>query len=65
MTIRFMVSLYANVISTAVMEGLAVYKQSRIESPEEVKPSAKKAKPKEKDSNQKQTETELKSQKTL
>ena len=59
------VSLYANVISTAVMEGLAVYKQSRIESPEEVKPAAKKAKPKEKDSNQKQTETEVKSQKTL
>ncbi len=55
------VSLYANVISTAVMEGLAVYKQSRIESPEEVKPAAKKAKPKEKDSNQKQTETEVKS----
>ena len=55
------VSLYANVISTAVMEGLAVYKQSRIESPEEVKPAAKKAKPKEKDSNRKQTETEVKS----
>ncbi len=60
------VSLYANVISTAVMEGLAVYKQSRIETPVEVKPAAKKAKPnKEKDSIQKQTETEVKSQKTL
>jgi len=55
------VSLYANVISTAVMEGLAVYKQSRIESPEEVKPAAIKAIPKEKNSNQKQTETEVKS----
>lgn len=54
------VSLYANVISTAVMEGLAVYKQSRIQSPKEVKPAAKNAKTKEKDSNQKQTETEVK-----
>ena len=59
------VALYANIISTAVMEGLAVYKQRRIEPPAEAKPSAKKAKPKEKNTVQKQTETEEKSQKTL
>ncbi len=59
------VALYANIISTAVMEGLAVYKQRRIEPPEEAKPAARKSKPKEKNSVQKQTETEEKSQKTL
>jgi len=59
------VALYANIISTAVIEGLAVYKQSRIEPPAEAKPDAKKSKPKEKNSVQKQTETEEKSQKTL
>ena len=59
------VALYANIISTAVMEGLAVYKQRRIESPTEAKPAARKSKPKEKNSVQKQTETEEKSQKTL
>ena len=59
------VALYANIISTAVMEGLAVYKQHRIEPPAEAKPTAKKSKPKEKNSVQKQTETEEKSQKTL
>ena len=59
------VALYANIISTAVMEGLAVYKQRRIEPPVEAKPTAKKSKPKEKNSVQKQTETEEKSQKTL
>ena len=59
------VALYANIISTAVMEGLAVYKQRRIEPPAEAKPAAKKSKPKEKNSVQKQTETEEKSQKTL
>ena len=59
------VALYANIISTAVMEGLAVYKQRRIEPPAEAKPTAKKSKPKEKNSVQKQTETEEKSQKTL
>jgi small subunit ribosomal protein S2 len=32
------VALYANIISTAVMEGLAVYKQRRIEPPAEAKP---------------------------
>ena len=59
------VALYANIISTAVMEGLAVYKQRRIEPPAEAKPTARKSKPKEKNSVQKQTETEEKSQKTL
>ena len=59
------VTLYANIISTAVMEGLTVYKQRRIEPPAEAKPDAKKSKPKEKNSVQKQTETEEKSQKTL
>lgn len=59
------VALYANIISTAVMEGLAVYKQRRIEPTAEAKPPAKKSKPKEKNSVQKQTETEEKSQKTL
>ncbi len=59
------VALYANIISTAVMEGLVVYKQRRIEPPEEAKPAARKSKPKEKNSVQKQTETEEKSQKTL
>lgn len=59
------VALYANIISTAVMEGLAVYKQRRIEPAAEAKPAAKKSKPKEKNSVQKQTETEEKSQKTL
>jgi len=59
------VALYANIISTAVMEGLAVYKQRRIEPPAEAKPTAKKSKPKEKNSVQKQTETKEKSQKTL
>ena len=59
------VALYANIISTAVMEGLAVYKQRRIEPPAEAKPAAKKNKPKEKNSVQEKTETEEKSQKTL
>ena len=59
------IALYANVISTAVIEGLAEYKQSRIDTPSEKPPVAKKSKPKEKDSDQKQTETEEKSQKTL
>ena len=59
------VALYANIISTAVMEGLAVYKQRRIEPPTEAKPTAKKSKPKEKNSFQKQTENEEKLQKTL
>ena len=59
------VALYANIISTAVMEGLAVYKQRRIEPPAEAKPTARKSKPKEKNSVQKQTETEEKLQKTL
>jgi len=57
------VALYANIISTAVMEGLAVYKQRRIEPSAEAKPVAKKSKPKEKNSVQKKTEE--KSQKTL
>ena len=57
------VALYANIISTAVMEGLAVYKQRRIEPPAEAKPAAKKSKPKEKNFVQKQTEE--KSQNTL
>ena len=59
------IALYANVISTAVIEGLAEYKQSRIDIPKEKPPVAKKSKPKEKNADQKQTETEEKSQKTL
>ncbi len=59
------VALYANVISTAVIEGLAVYKQNRIESHSEAKPAAEKSKPKEKDSDQKQIETKDKSKKAL
>ena len=59
------IALYANVISTAVIEGLAEYKQSRIDTPSEKAPVAKKSKTKEKDSDQKQTVTEEKSQKTL
>jgi len=59
------VALYANIISTAVMEGLAVYKQRRIEPSEETKPASRKSKPKEKNSVQKKTETEEKLQKTL
>ena len=39
------VALYANVIATAVMEGLAARKQTRIESITEEKVAAKKAKP--------------------
>ena len=39
------VALYANVIATAVMEGLAARKQTRIESITEEKAAAKKAKP--------------------
>ena len=35
------VALYANVISTAVIEGLAEYKKSRIEPTEGAKPNAK------------------------
>jgi len=58
------VALYANIISTAVMEGLAVYKQRRIEPPAEAKPAARKSKPKEKNSVQKNTETEEELQKT-
>ncbi len=60
------VALYANVISTAVMEGLALYKQGKIEKPAEIKHTAKKLKPQEKDSSKKQTKkNEEKSQKTL
>ncbi len=59
------IALYANVISTAVIEGLAEYKQRRIDTPSEKPPVAKKSKPKEKDSDQKQIATEEKSQKTL
>ena len=39
------VALYANVIATAVMEGLAARKQTRVESITEEKAAAKKAKP--------------------
>ncbi len=59
------VALYANIISTAVMEGLAVYKQRRIEPDTEAKTSAKNSKPKAKDSFQKQKESEENSQNTL
>ena len=59
------VALYANIISTAVMEGLAVYKQRRIEPPAEAKPAARKSKPKEKSSVQKKTETKEKLQEAL
>ena len=59
------IALYANVISTAVIEGLAEYKQRRIDTPSEKPPVAKKSKQKEKDPDQKQTESKVKSQKTL
>tara|TARA_B100001123_G_scaffold144048_1_gene167357 strand:+ start:90 stop:992 length:903 start_codon:yes stop_codon:yes gene_type:complete len=59
------VALYSNIISTGVMEGLALYKQHRIETPVEAKPAARKSKPTEKNLVQKQTETEEKPQKTL
>ena len=59
------IALYANVISTAVIEGLAEYKQHRIDTPSEKPPVAKKSKQKEKDSDQKETEFKEKSQKTL
>ena len=52
------IALYANVISTAVIEGLAEYKQRRIDPPLEKLPVAKKLKHKENDSDQKQTKTE-------
>ena len=54
------IALYANVISTAVIEGLDEYKKNRIEPPAEVKATAKKSKPREKDSYQKQTKKEEK-----
>ena len=59
------IALYANVISTAVIEGLDEYKKNRIEPPAEVKATAKKSKPRENDSYQKKTKTEAKSQRPL
>ena len=59
------VALYANVISTAVIEGLAEYKQRRIVTPAEEKPSLNKSKLKEKDSERKQIEIEDQSNKAL
>ena len=52
------VALYANVISTAVLEGLVVRKQNRIESAPEEKAHAKKAKTLSKDSAKKAGETQ-------
>ncbi len=59
------VALYANVISTAVIEGLAEYKQRRIVTPAEEKPSLNKSKLKEKDSERKQIEIEDQSNNAL
>ena len=52
------VALYANVISTAVLEGLVVRKQNRIETAREEKTPAKKAKTVSKDSAKKAGETQ-------
>jgi len=52
------VALYANVISTAVLEGLAVRKLNRIESPPEEKSNGKKVKTVSKDSAKKAAETQ-------
>ena len=52
------VALYANVISTAVLEGLVVRKQNRIEPAPEEKAPAKKAKTVSKDSAKKAGETQ-------
>ena len=52
------VALYANVISTAVLEGLVVRKQNRIKSTPEEKAHAKKAKTVSKDSAKKAGETQ-------
>ena len=52
------VALYANVISTAVLEGLVFRKQNRIESAPEEKAPAKKAKTVSKDSAKKAGETQ-------
>jgi len=54
------VALYANVISTAVLEGLVVQKQNKIESAVEEKTSANKAKTKSKDSEKKAGKTQKK-----
>jgi len=54
------VALYANVIATAVMEGLAARKQTRIESITEEKAAAKKAKPEAKAKEKKAEETPAK-----
>lgn len=58
------VALYANVISTAVMEGLAVYKQSRIQTTPEAKPPAKKPKSKAVVSDKKEINANVKTQQT-
>jgi small subunit ribosomal protein S2 len=58
------VALYANVISTAVMEGLAEYKQSRIQTPPVDKSPAKKLKSKASVSDKKEVDADVKSQQT-
>ncbi len=50
------IALYASVISTAVIEGLAEYKQRRIETSVEVKSAEQKSKLKEKDSEKQKIE---------
>ena len=52
------IALYASVISTAVIEGLAEYKQRRIETSVEVKSAEQKSKLKEKDSEKQKIEKE-------
>ena len=59
------VALYANVISTAVIEGLAEYKKGKIEPTAGTTPHAKKSLPKEMDSDQKQIKTQQKPKKVL
>ena len=59
------VALFANVISSAVIEGLAVYNKNRFETHEESKPAVKKSITKEKDSDKKQAKPEEKSEGAL
>ena len=60
------VSLYANVISTAVLEGLALRKQAKIETINEEKAATKKVKPAAKVTANKaeETHTKIKEEKT-
>jgi len=59
------VALYANVISTAVLEGLAEYKKSRIEPTAGAKPNSKKSISKETTKEQKQINVKEKQKKAL